>query len=65
MRRRERQVERGRGRVDVGLDAGLVHVADGLRRPRAQRRTSRWKISRLCFLAATKLGSDSVATSGG
>ena len=29
---------------------------------RLQRRTSRWKISRLFFLAATKLGSESVAT---
>ena len=47
----ERDALRGGGRIDVSGNFRFRH-----------RRTSRWKISRLRFLAAMKLGSESVAT---
>ena len=56
------RVSAGRlGRRWRPLCAGAGRVATG---PggRFQRRTSRWKISRLCRLAATKLACDSVST---
>ena len=50
LRRVQRQAHRHGGGLHVHQRLHLVH-----------RRTSRWKISRLRFLAVTKLGSDSVA----